>query len=236
MNSDWSRTTCDRVAGRRPADALRRAARHFVDDLTVFVPDCWRTSQHDGRLAVHVRRTSSASAIAVLDARDVAEQDGVAFLLPNDDVAERLHRLHAAAGAQRHAGGALLDAAAGDLDVLRLQRTLHVGDGEVVGAQPVGVELDVDLARAAADDHDLADAADALELPAQRSCRRTRVMSRTGLSGRDRQRQDRAPHRDRTSRPSAVDAAAAAAAARGSRGRALPARRRRRPSRAGTRR
>ena len=63
-------------------------------------------------------------------------------------------------------------------------------DGEVVGAQAVGVERDVDLPRAAADDHDLADAADALELPAQRL---VGVLGDVAdrLLRRDRERQDR---------------------------------------------
>ena len=62
---------------------------------------------------------------------------------------------------------ALIDPAAGDLDVLRLQRARDVGHGEVVGAQPIGVEPDVDLALPAAEDEHLADAADAFELAAQ---------------------------------------------------------------------
>ena len=42
-----------------------------------------------------------------------------------------------------------------------------VVDRQVVGAQPIGVEPDVDLALAAAEDQHLADAVDALELPPQ---------------------------------------------------------------------
>ena len=85
---------------------------------------------------------------------------------------------------------ALLDAAAGNLGVLRLQRARHVGDRQVVGAQPGGIERDVDLARPAADDDDLADAADALELAAQRL---VGVLGDVAdrLVGRDRERQHR---------------------------------------------
>ena len=83
-------------------------------------------------------------------------------MLPNSG-----DRADAAARAQRHRRRALLDASAGNLGVLRLQRARDVGDREVVGAQPIGVEHDVDLAGAAADHHDLADAADALELAPQ---------------------------------------------------------------------
>ena len=63
--------------------------------------------------------------------------------------------------------GALIDAAAGHLDVLRLQRPRDVGDRQVVGAQAIGVEPDVDLALPAAEDEHLADAGDALELAPQ---------------------------------------------------------------------
>ena len=109
---------------------------------------------------------------------------------------------------------ALLDAAAGDLGVLRLQRARDVGDREVVGAQPIGVEPDVDLARAAADDDDLADAADALELAAQRL---VGVLGDVAdrLVGRHRERQDRRGVRIELLDRRLLDRPAAAAAARG---------------------
>ena len=44
------------------------------------------------------------------------------------------------------------------------QRARDVGDGDVVGAQPIGVEHDVDLPLAAAGDDHLADAVQAFEL------------------------------------------------------------------------
>ena len=88
--------------------------------------------------------------------------------LLDDDVAELGDRLDAPARAERHLRRAGLDAAAGNLGVLRLQRARDVGDRQVVGLQPRRVERDVDLALASADDEDLADAVDALELAAQR--------------------------------------------------------------------
>ena len=102
------------------------------------------------RLAVHVG-AGQRLGHAVLDPRDVAQQDRVAVALLDDDVAELLDRLHAAARAQGERRGALLDAAAGDLRVLRLQRAGDVGDRQVVGLQPRGIERDVDLARTSAD-------------------------------------------------------------------------------------
>jgi hypothetical protein len=116
--------------------------------------------------AVHVRDRLGLG-LAVLDLRDVRDADRVARLFPDDDVVEFGDGLHAAARAQRERLRALVHAAAWDLDVLRLHRARDVGDREVVRAQPVGVEPDVDLALTAAEDQHLADAVDALELPPQ---------------------------------------------------------------------
>ncbi len=104
---------------------------------------------------------------AVLDGGDVAKQDRMSVALADDDVAERSDRGDAPARPQRQRRSALLDASARDLGVLRLQRARHVGDREVVGAQPVGVERHVDLPRPSANDDDLANAGNAFQLPAQ---------------------------------------------------------------------
>ena len=81
--------------------------------------------------------------------------------------AELLGALHAPARAHRDRLRPLVDAAAGNVGVLRLQRPRHVVDGQVVGAQLVGVHPDVDLPLAAADHQHLADAVGALEPAAQ---------------------------------------------------------------------
>ena len=73
----------------------------------------------------------------------------------------------AAAGAQRDRLRALIDAAARHFDVLRLQRAGDVVDREVLRAQQLGVQPEVDLPVAAADDEHLTDAVRAFELPAQ---------------------------------------------------------------------
>ena len=91
----------------------------------------------------------------------------MAFALVDHDIAKRRDRLDPPPRAQRHGGAALLHAAAGNLRVLRLNRPRHVRHGEVLRAEPVGVEQDVDLTGAAAHDDDLSDAADALELAAE---------------------------------------------------------------------
>ena len=110
--------------------------------------------------------------------------------LADDDVAEGVDRLNAPARPQRHRGGTLLHASAGNLGVLCLKRARDVGDRQVLRPQPVGVDEDVDLAGPAAHDDDLADAADAFELTAERLVRVFGdVADRRG--GRDRERQHR---------------------------------------------
>ena len=114
----------------------------------------------------------------------------MSFLLLDDDLAERGDRLDPAARPQGDRCRALLHASAGNLGVLVLKRLRHVGDGEVVGAQAVGVHQHVDLTRTSADDHDLPDAADALELPAERLVRVFRDVAKR-LVGGNRQCEDR---------------------------------------------
>ena len=63
-----------------------------------------------------------------------AMRDRVALGLADDDVVELGDRSDAAARAEGQRLSALVDAAAGHLDVLRLQRARDVGDGHVVGA------------------------------------------------------------------------------------------------------
>ena len=134
---------------------------------TVLTPDCRRMLSSTVGLPLTLARGGGVGH-AVLDRRDVAQQDRMPVALADDDVAELGDRLHAAARAQRHLRRAGLDAAAGNLGVLRLQRARDVGHGQVVGLQPRRVERDVDLALPSADQQDLADAVDALELAPQR--------------------------------------------------------------------
>ena len=106
---------------------------------TVLVPDCLRicssTVGSPLTLASGLRLGH-----AVFDAGDVAHLHRVAADLAQHDVAELVGRFDAAARAQRHRLRALIDAAAGHVGVLRLQRARHVVDGQVLGAQPLGVE------------------------------------------------------------------------------------------------
>ena len=99
--------------------------------------------------------------------RHVGHRDGVAVAHPHDDLAELLDRLHPSPGADRQVLRSLLEPASRNLDVLRLQRPGDLRHGEVVGAQTVGIEPQVDLPAAAANHQHLADAGHGLEAAAQ---------------------------------------------------------------------
>ena len=180
----------DLVAGRGERRDFGQPLPDGVDDLDGVRARLPADRQQDAGLAVQAGRRVRLGH-AVFDRRDVAQEHRMAFALMDDDVAE-VRRPTATRPRVRSvmAVRALLDAAAGNLGVLRLERARDVGDGEVVGAQPVGIEQDVDLPGAAADDDDLADAADAFELPAEHL---VGVLGDVAdrLVGRDRERQDR---------------------------------------------
>jgi hypothetical protein len=101
-------------------------------------------------------------------------------------------RRHAAARAQREVLGALLETPAGNLDVLHLQGPRHLRHGDVVRAQPVRIEPQVDLAAAPAQHQDLPDPADRFEAPAQHL---VRVLG--DLPDRSGRRDGEAQHRGR---------------------------------------
>ncbi len=89
--------------------------------------------KQNGVLAVHVGDAVDVG-LAVLDPRDVGDPDRMAVLLADDDVVELRDALDAAAGSEGHRLRALVDAAARDLDVLRLQRARDIGDRQVVAS------------------------------------------------------------------------------------------------------
>ena len=105
----------------------------------MLVPDCLRTTSVTAGLAVEPRQAARLDE-AVLDRADVAERDRAALRRADDEVAEVLGALDAAHRAQDELLLALIDAAAGHLEVLRADRRLHLLDRQAVGGQPVGVE------------------------------------------------------------------------------------------------
>ena len=127
--------------------SLRRAASSGFDrvhHLTVLVPVWRRTRDHDRRLAP-VEREAALFRRAVLGVADVADANGGAADVLDDDVVELRDLLHAAQGAHADFGGPPNDAAAGRFDVLGFQRALHILRRQVVAGQLVQVEEDIDL-------------------------------------------------------------------------------------------
>jgi hypothetical protein len=105
---------------------------------------------------------------AVLDRADVAQPHLAAVAGGDHDVAERLDRRHAPREAHRQRAGPLLQAAARHLQVLPLDGARYLGRREAIRAQAARVEPQVDLPQAGADERDLADAVERLELAPQR--------------------------------------------------------------------
>ena len=123
MNSDWSRTMRSVVAGRHaPLDVLEPLL-DVADDLDGVGARLLADLQQHRRLAVDAGQRRRLG-YAVLDARDVARPaPGGRRPARMHDLAELLGRVRRArACASSIDCGALLDAAAGDVDVLRLQR------------------------------------------------------------------------------------------------------------------
>ena len=165
-----------RVAGRQRRFETRQSILDRANDFHGVGAGLPPDLQQHRADAVDVRERIGLR-LAVLHARHVADANGMAFLLSNDDVGEFGDGLHATARAQRDRLRSLIDAAPGDLDVLRLQCAGDVGDRQVVRAEPIAVEPDVDLPLPSAEHDHLADAVDAFQLAAQHFVRVLRDVS-----------------------------------------------------------
>ena len=139
---------------------------HIFDDFHRIRARLPAYLEEHGAGAIHVGNRFGLR-LAVFDARDVAHAHLMSVLLADHHVGELRHGLYAAARAQGHRLRALIHAPAGDFDVLLLQRSRDVGHRQVVGAQAIGVEPDVDLPRPSTNDEHLPDARHAFELAAQ---------------------------------------------------------------------
>ena len=118
--------------------------------------------QRQRRPAVQKRR--AAKFFLIVDRfADIADANDVRTAIRHRDAVERRrvgdlpHRAHG------EFLGALIHPAARQFQVLLTQRGGHVGHGHAVGQHLVGIETNLNLAGGAADDLDLADAADAFE-------------------------------------------------------------------------
>ena len=110
---------------------------------------------------------------------------GVPFLVATTMSLKSVGGVDAAERAQQQLPLALLDRAAGDLDVLGDQRVAHLGHRQPVRVQLLDVDDDVDLAGAAAGEADLADAVDRLDRRARSACRSSSVSVRRLIASDD---------------------------------------------------
>lgn len=94
---------------------------------------------------------------------DIAQLDRVAAPGADDDLVEVLRAGDASGGADHDFALALIDLAAGQLQILGAERLGDLQNREVVGAQALGIELDANLAFPASVDGDLAHAVDRLK-------------------------------------------------------------------------
>ena len=157
----------DAGAARRRFLGFVKAFQHTIDDRQSVGAALLQDRELHRRFAVEFG-IGSRFGQTVIDARHVGKQNLSAALRAQHDVVELLHRSQAAQRAQRQFARALIDVAAGNFDVLRLQRFRHVVHRQIDGAQFIGVEPDIDLARLAAAQIDFADAVGRFDLATQR--------------------------------------------------------------------
>ena len=142
------------MVGELGADALDDRDRVLAHRAADVEHDGGRLAQPDG-----ARRPLEG----VLRVADVGDANRRAVPRRDDDVVEVPGRVDAAERAQQQLALALLDRAAGNLDVLGDDRVAHLGHRQPVRVQLLDVDDDVDLAGAAAGEADLADAVDRLD-------------------------------------------------------------------------
>jgi len=100
----------------------------------------------------------------VLHFADVLQTDGRAAHAGDDDALEILWLFDSAERAEREFPPALIHPPAGHLYVLRGQRRPHLVDVDVIGVQLFAVQPDLDLAATLADEPNLPDAGDRLDV------------------------------------------------------------------------
>ena len=128
----------------------------------MLVPVCLRTDSAIAGVPLRIAEVS-ASFSASIDLGDVAHLDRVVAELADDDVADLVGLQRAALDAQRGVERAALDRAARDVDVAGGDRALDLERRDPGRGEPDRVEVDVDLAVLAAEDHDLPDAGQPLD-------------------------------------------------------------------------
>ncbi len=162
MNLESSRTIVSLHRLRQRAlDRLQPRPDAFDDRDRVLAHRPPDVEQHGRLVAEPDRRGRTLD--AVFGVADVRHPNRRAVLGGDDDVVEFLGGVDAAHRPEQQLSLALLDGAAGNLDVLRDHGVAHLRHRQPVRVQLLDVDDDVDLARAAAGDGDLADAVDGLD-------------------------------------------------------------------------
>ena len=164
MKRDWSRTTSIVTSGGRLAcsSAIRAFTRSTT--ATVFVPDClrtssdtafWPSSRDSERGSSSPSTTSPMSRIRTgprtVSATTTVSKSGTVSIRPS------VRTPSSRSGP--------VEAPAGDLHALLLEGGPHLLDRQAVGLEPVGVDGDLDLALALADQRDGADVLHRLQRP-----------------------------------------------------------------------
>ena len=146
------------MSGGRPGASSASCAFTASTTLTTLVPDCFWTIRLTAFLSfrrARLRGSATPFSTRPMSRTRIGRPSQVATIRS----AKAGDVLHAAHGAQHQLAAALVDAAAGDLDVLRPQRVAHLLDRESGRPPAVGVDEDVDRALPAADQDHRADAA-----------------------------------------------------------------------------
>ena len=114
----------------------------------------------------HAIETGGATGlfITVFGVTDVADLDDIAVSVGHSDLVELVSIGDTAGGADGKFLRAGVEVAAGKFEILGAEGVEDVGDGEVIGAQAIGVDEDMDFAAGSALDGDFADAFGVFEL------------------------------------------------------------------------
>ena len=185
-----------RIARKDHVDAGRqRSLERFValfdpvDDGDRVLARLLAHHQRHGVLVVPARQRSRLLD-GIFDRRDIADRDRPPVGLAHHYLGEVGNLGDAAERAQHLLGHALLHAAAGVLDVLARERGADLLNCNAGRVQLVGVDIDVNLALASADDVDRTDAVNRFERFLQAPARQLGELLQALVAG-DRDRHDR---------------------------------------------
>ena len=190
MKRESSRTIVTSTPGGSVRSILASAPRTPSMTATVFSPIARRMSI--------ITAGASPSHTALVGRSDVssarpmsAMRMGVPSLVATTMLLKSVRRVHAAEGAQQQLALALLDGAAGNLDVLRDDGLAHLVHRQAVRVELLDVDDDVNFAGASARQAHFADAVDRLDAAGDLLVGQLGQRSQAHRLGRDDERHDR---------------------------------------------